>query len=146
MRCPAPRVGLAAGSYVWRAGLPAWVGAEPSSVYHVDATAPTPVSFALSVTVTGAPRQPSGTLSVVAGAVWSTLAAVSFVASRLFMRSTEKYRMRWPGPSRGLLAGSYGRRARFVATAGSEPSVVYHVVATPEPAPSSVLSVTVTSA
>src|SRR3954463_10936350 len=51
--------------------------------------------------------------------------------------------MRWPSASVGLAAGSYGRRAPLGATGGSEPSVVNHVCATPEPPVSDAVSVTV---
>src|SRR5919199_6888248 len=51
--------------------------------------------------------------------------------------------MACPLDSVGGAFGSYRRRA-LEALLGSLPSVVYHVCATPEPAPSSAVSVTVT--
>src|SRR3954470_21550083 len=51
--------------------------------------------------------------------------------------------MRWPSASVGLAAGSYGRRAPLEATGGSEPSVVNHGCATPQPPVSDAVSVAV---
>src|SRR3954451_13876885 len=134
--CPFARTGCVVGPYSLRFALVSDVGSLPSVVNHVCPTPEPAPSDAARVTVTSVAENVVGTLSVVTGAVVSTLAGAEVrIASTLPTLSTDAYLIVAPLASVGLLAASYSRRV--AADRGSAPSVVYHVAATPGPPPPS---------